>query len=322
MDDVVVRALFTATTAPGYEPPFDGIQAKVHYPARFSGEDAERLTGAVPPDRTNAPWPVVILLHGINVGPEGYRWLVERIVPAGFAVVTYTMIGELYPPGTYGLTPGIDIAAAGPATYPSRPTCTGIQPILDHLRSIEALNGLLDLDRVVLGGHSAGGTMVLQNARRSLFPSVVAGFAYAAHTLASTSLGWETDDPLAVDGETPILLIGGTRDGVMARSADRYGRAGHDRDPVRRTFEDAIPGGSGHAYLGIIEGANHQTFVHPHDATVARGFLDMDATVDEDQARELIASTIIAFLGRHARSVDSDLDDLLTSRSFVVSERK
>lgn len=328
METAIVRALFTATRVDGLPSPYDVIQVKVHYPARPSGDDTERLTGAVPPDATDAPWPVVVLIHGVNVGPEGYRWLVEKIVPHGFAVVTYTMVGELYPPGTFGLTPGIDLDAVRPDAYGTRPTCTALQPILARLAELNvegALAGLLDLDRVALGGHSAGATMALQNARRSYLPGIAGAFGYAGHTLASKNLGWPSEDPLAVDGDVPVLIMGGTRDGIIARSADRYGLEGHTRDPIVRTFEDAVPAGAGHAYLAIVEGANHQTFVHPHDATVARGFLDLEPTVDEVQARSLIAELTIAFLRAHVRgSADAraDLDALLDSPMLARSERR
>lgn len=297
VSEPMVRASFSAARVPTLQPPFDAVQVKLHYPATWTGADAERLTGVLPPDTAHAPWPLVILINGVNVPSEGYGWLAERLARAGYAVVTYAMIGELFPPGTYGLTPGIDLAAAGPEVYPSKPTCTALLPILEHIAT-QPLAEHIDLDRVALGGHSAGGTLAMQNARRTQVPGVRAAFSYAGHTLASEGLGWPSDDPLVV-GDAPTLMMGGTKDGIIARSADRYGRGEHDRDPITRTFEDGV---RGTATLALLEGGTHQTFVHPHDETVARGFLDEEPDVDQDAARDLIGRTIVAWLDLHVRS--------------------
>lgn len=107
------------------------------------------------------------------------------------------------------------------------------------------LSGLLDLERVVLAGHSGGGTVALENANPAWFP-VVATFTYAAHTMASVMLGHGPSTVLAMPGAIPTLMVAGELDGVMAASSDRY-RAVADapHDPVARTFDEAFAGGRG-----------------------------------------------------------------------------
>jgi dienelactone hydrolase len=316
-----VRAIFTAATAPGAPAPFATIHAKVHYPARATGSDDERLTGMIPPHPDGQPYPVVLVLGGVNVGPEAYGWLAQRLAADGAAVVTYSWVGELFP-GQYGLTPGIDISAVTPDTYGSRPTATAVRPLLDALADparMGPLAGILDLDRVALVGHSAGGTMVLQNCGTEHFPEVRGGVTYGGHNAAATTLGWEPGTVLPCPGAAPLLLLGGTDDGVIARSADRYG--GHRIDPLRRTFDEAIAADRP-AYLAVVDGANHFALGHPEDPTVARGFLDGPGGSDPAATRGYLGDLIAAFLAVHLhgrRDATSRLHEMLRSDRLATS---
>lgn len=251
----VVRAVFTAVRVPDQPEPYGTIHAKVHYPAAPSSSDDERLTGMVPVDPAHAPFPVVVFLNGINVGPEAYGWLAQRLAAEGMAVVTFSWVGELFP-GQYGLTPGLDVGAARPETYGTRPTATAVRPLLDGLRALHEghgpLAGMLDLDRVAIGGHSGGATVAMHSSRHAFFPEVRACFGYAGHTVTSTALGWDPGALAPVPADCPVLVMGGTRDGVMQRSADRYGAEGHASDPVVRTFDEAVPADAT-AYLAIVD---------------------------------------------------------------------
>ena len=319
----VVRASFLAARVPGVAAPWDTIHAKVHYPAVFSGDDAERLSGDVAVDQAHTPLPVVIFLNGINVGPEAYGWLAQRVAAAGCAVVTFSWVTELFP-GQYGISCGLDVGAITPDTYGTRPSANAVAPLLAALAEANAgsgpLAGALDLDRVALGGHSAGATIAYENASPDWFTGLRCAFGYGGHTMASTVLGWPEDTLLEMPRGVPILVMGGTRDGVMASSADRYGTDGHRRDPVERTFDDAIPDDGFPAHLAIIEGANHFGVGHPDDPTAARGFLDLDAIGDPAVHRRHIGDLVVAFLQRHLLEAgdggeggaDEDLDTLLT----------
>ncbi|MFI6043815.1 alpha/beta hydrolase family protein [Nocardia sp. NPDC051321] len=267
----VVRSLWWAARTDG-QPPFDTAHLKVYYPAAVADTDAERLTGVFEADPAGAPYPVLLFLSGVNVAQESYRRFAIEITAAGFAVVTVDRVGELFG-GQRGLTPGVELDAARPAYYGSRPTCPVIAPILESLAELNTqapLRGALDLDRIALGGHSAGGTVALQSAR--FFPSVAAVVAWGAHTMVATMLGWAPGTVLQAQVDSPVLLGVGTNDGVINGSADRYGQDDTERhDPVTRTFFDALP--DGEHLLAVIDGANHFGIADP-DPTAARAFLD------------------------------------------------
>ncbi len=297
-----VRAQFLALRVDGQPAPHDTIHAKVHYPAAPLGTDAERLTGAIPVDPAFGKLPVVIFVPGVNVGPEAYGWLAQHVAARGYAFVTYQWIAEVMP-GLVGITPGIDLDACRPETYGSRPTATAIRPLLDALAGIDGpLEGVLDLGRVALGGHSGGATVAFHASDHRFFPELRAVFGYAGHTITSTMLGWESNTLARVPADCPVLLMGGSRDGVMGRSSDRYGVDGHAVDPVSRTFAEAIDDERrDDCELVMFEGANHFAIGHPEDPTVARGFLDLPPEVDPAITRREIADVVLRFLDDHVR---------------------
>ncbi|MCX4096861.1 alpha/beta hydrolase family protein [Nocardia sp. alder85J] len=268
----LVRSLWWSARTDG-EAPFDTAHLKVYYPAVVSGTDAERLTGVFAPDPAGAPYPVVIFLSGVNVGQDAYRRYACEIAAAGFVVVTFDRVADLFG-GQRGITPGVDLAAARPDAYGTRPTCPTITAVLAavaELNEAEPLLGALDLDRIALGGHSAGGTVVLQSAR--FFPGVRAVFAWGAHTMVATMLGWDPGTVLPAQVTCPVLLGVGSNDGVIQGSADRYGETGDEArpDPVARTFTEALPDGD--HLLAVVPGANHFGIADA-DPTAARAFLD------------------------------------------------
>jgi dienelactone hydrolase len=273
----VIRSLWWSVRTHG-EAPFDTAHLKVYYPAEVRGDDTERLTGVFGAEPAGTPYPVVLFLSGVNVGQDAYRRYATAIAGAGFVVVTFDRIAELFG-GQIGLTPGVDLAAARPGTYGSGPTCPAIGAVLSALAGLNSagpLAGALDLTRIALGGHSAGGTVALQSA--GFFPGVEAVFAWGAHTMVATMLGWDPGTVLPAQVGCPVLLGVGTNDGVIMGSADRYGEDGAQRrDPVTRTFEEALPG-TGHI-LAIVKGANHFGIADA-DPTAARAFLDGPAETD------------------------------------------
>ncbi|MFI0350271.1 alpha/beta hydrolase family protein [Actinomadura sp. 9N407] len=292
-----VRSLWWSA-ATGDSPPFGIAHLKVYYPARAEGTDAERLTGVFPPDPAGAPYPVVLFCSGVNVEQAAYRPLAADIAAAGFVVVTFDRVAELFG-GQYGLTPGVDLDAARPDAYGTRPTCPAIPAVLDALDGIDLLKGMLDLDRVALGGHSAGGTVVLQSAR--FVPGVRACFAYGTHTMVATMLGWPAGTVLPAQVDCPVLLGVGTRDGVIAGSSDRYGEPSPS-DPVSRTFTEALDGPGD--LLAVVKGANHFAVADPVDPTAARAFLDLDPETDPAAGRRAFTDLVVTFLRAHVRGED------------------
>lgn len=294
----MIRALFHATTLPNAVAPYNVLHLKVYYPATPTNSDAERMSGVIPADKTSAPMPVVIFFNGINVGIESYHWLAVKLAEANIVTVMYTHVAETLP-GVIGLTPAIDLAKVKPDTYGSGATCPAVQPILDSLKQLNddeksALYQSMDLNNIILGGHSAGGTVALQNAQ--FFEQVKAVFAYAGHTMASTMLGFAPNTILNV-GSKSVMLMRGDRDGVIAASRVRYGAEGQGQDPVEKTFDEACqPSAGEEAWDVLLQGANHFAIAHPLDETTGRFFLDMEMTRPAEEVREQIAGLVLAFI--------------------------
>lgn len=300
----MVRALYTAATVESARPPFATLHVKVFYPAAPSGDAAERMSGQVPVDAARAPLPVVIFFSGINLSAEAYQWLAVALAEGGAAVALFNWVGETLP-GVIGLTAGLDIARVTPGGYGSGPTTPAVAAVLRALSDLNregVLKGALDLDRVVLGGHSAGGTMALHNARRAYFPGVAAAFAYGGHTMAATMLGHAPGTILPVSGDMPMLIMGGGQDGVIAASSARYGLEADPVLPLRRTFDEAVAGGRGDRYLVVFPGANHFSIAHPLDETAGRAFLDWPGLGDAQSLRADIAACAADFIAAHARN--------------------
>jgi pimeloyl-ACP methyl ester carboxylesterase len=318
----MIRALFHAARIPDAPAPHDTLHLKIYYPAAPGGSEAERMTGVIPAEKTRGALPVVIFLNGINVGMESYFWLAHGLAAAGIVTVLFTHVAETLP-GVVGLTPSLDLSRVRPDTYGSAPTCPAIAPILAELAALNAdekspLCGALDVERVILGGHSAGGTLALQNGQ--FFEQVRAVFAYAGHTMASTMLGFAPGTILPV-GDKPVLLISGERDGVIAASRIRYGAEEQNHDPVALTFENGIPA-TGRAVWVTLDGANHFSVANLLDEATGRLFLDHPET--GSGIREKMLDLIISFL--QAQVVDltgaaQNLDNALTA-SGVIARRK
>lgn len=322
----LVRAVRTAVRVPGASAPYDTAHLTLRYPARPAETQAERMSGLLPADSSGSPYPVVILVPGINVSSESYRWLATAIVEAGHVCVSYDWVGELFP-GQHGLTPGVDLEVVTPDGYGRRPTTPALAAILTSLDEtpVPILEGLLDLDRVGLVGHSAGGTVALQSASPAWFPSVRAVVTYGAHTMASQQLGHPAGTLLPVPVQAPVLLLGGSADGVVAASAVRYGEEagapGHD--PIERTWREAVPATT-EAWLVRLRDAGHMLPCHPDDPTTARGFLEAATDpVRDDHLRGTLSEVVTTFLAAHLGATPdakAALDRLLVSPPSDLAE--
>jgi predicted dienelactone hydrolase len=301
---MTVRAFFRSTKVKNATSPYDTIHLKIFYPAQMSGSELEKTQGIIPADSQKAPFPVVIFFGGVNCGPENYQWLAVKLAERGIVVITFAWVAENFP-GIIALTPGVDTQMLAPNTYGTAPTASALPALLAELECLQTdglLAGMLNLQQIILGGHSAGGRIALENANPEFFPQVAAAFGYAAHSAAPMMLGFPSDTFLPLPSTLPMLLMGGTSDGVIANSRHIYGIK--EDSPTRsiiRTFREAITGNRNHAYLMIIEGANHYSMVHPQDSTTDRAFLDFPATQLEENIRSLIEKSIALFIDAHVR---------------------
>jgi pimeloyl-ACP methyl ester carboxylesterase len=234
----------------------------------------------------------------VNVDIASYAWLAIELAKRNNVVILFSWIAEDFP-GSVSLTPGMDLNFIKPDTYGTGPSANALPAILDEVQRLNQsglLAGSLDLNRIFLGGHSAGGTMALLNANRQWFPQVQGAFTYGAHSGASTMLGFPPAIVLPLH-DCPTLIMGGTRDGVIESSSHRYALDGNVTPTLllERTFRE---GANKDSALVIFEGTNHFLATHPHDDTTGRGFLEQASAGSEADAnaRQLLIELVDSFI--------------------------
>ncbi|MDJ0734344.1 MAG: dienelactone hydrolase [Nostocaceae cyanobacterium] len=323
----MIRAFYRAVKVDNVQSPYNTIHLKITYPGQMSGSYSEKDMGIVPADSQQAPFPVVVFFSGVNCDAQIYQWLAIKLAERGLVIVTFNWVGENLP-GIVALTPGMDITMWTPAKYGTAPTTTALPAILAELQCLQQegiLAGMLDLEKVILGGHSAGGRVVLENLDQSFFPQVVAGFGYAVHSAAFIQMGYPPGTILPLPSSLPILIMGGTRDGVIANSNFRYGISAKDASTsVMRTFYEGITSARGDSYLVLLEGANHFSIVYPFDPTTGRPFLDFPATQPEDAIRAFMAEIISLFIDAHVRqqvTASQTLKQLLNCANPLINTK-
>ena len=295
-----VRALYRASCLEAAPPPYDRVFSRIYYPAEYGGSAEERNTGLLPARSEGAPFPVLIMFPGINVGPEHYTWLARVLAANNIVFLSFSCVAEELP-GHVGLSPGLDLDALTPGSYGKKSSATCLPGLLNELEALNrdgVLAGRLDLDSIILGGHSAGGSVALFNARKQWCPGLKACFAYGAHAGAATMLGWPEHSLFGLPGEAPTLLIGGENDGVIAASGGRYGSETDDPTTImERSFDEALRSTRGDSWLAILRGANHFSFAWPRDECSGRLFLDGEERQPGATLRRTILDLLLDFIG-------------------------
>ncbi|MEH1899862.1 MAG: dienelactone hydrolase [Nostoc sp.] len=327
---MTVRAFFEAAKVEGVQSPYDTIHLKILYPAQIPDSQLEKSIQIEPANPQKAPFPVVIFFNGYNCDAQQYQWLAVKLAERGLVVVLFNWIAKNLP-GVISLTPGVNFEKMKPTIYRTAPTASALPALLVKLKQLQnqgVLAGMLDLQRIILGGHSAGGMVSIQNADPRFFPEVAASFTYGASSRGLSMMGYEPGTILPLPDSLPLLLMGGTRDGFMVNSSEPYGvSSGDATTPVIRTFQEAIAGGRNDSYLVILEGANHFSIVDQPDFTIVRPYLDLKATQPQENLRLLMSEIIGLFIDTHVRhqaEASQELEQLLTVANSLIksSERK
>jgi len=298
----------------------------------MSQSDREKNLGIVELDREQAPLPVVIFFNGGNCGLELYRWLANILAEKGLIVVIFNWVAENIP-GFVGLTPGINLAAWKKDTYGTIPSLSSLPYILKELESLQSTGILadgIDLEKIILGGHSAGGRLALESANPDWFAGISAVFGYGVHSAAGVQHGYEDSGLiLSLPAFVPTLIMGGTKDGVIAKSSFRYGLEKWETPatPTIRTFREAISSQRNDSYLVILEGANHFSIADCLDPTISSSLLDFPATYPQEKYRSLIANIISNFINvsvREDKKAAKELDRILDPKDPAIAliERK
>jgi pimeloyl-ACP methyl ester carboxylesterase len=308
---MLIKSIHRAAVIPSLESPHNVIHLKIYYPAQQENSDFEKQHGIFKALSVEGGLPVIIWIPGINCGPEVYRWLAIDIlkhVPAIF--ITFSLIGETLP-GIIGLTAGVDLPSIKPDNYGKTPTTKVIQPILTFLEQenkveLSPLKDAINLNKIILSGHSAGGTMALQNA--SHFPQVVGAFTYGAHNAAPTFFGYEPGKFLEIPGHIPYLILGGSIDGVIANSASRYKTKDSEETsgwhPIIQSFHQGFKRQENDSFLIILKGANHMLLCHPEDPTAGRSFLDNPCEKPSEFYRDCVVKLVASFLENHVLKLE------------------
>ena len=328
----LVRSLHTVASA-GTGGPFDAVHVRVFYPSQVPGgtnseRPGELSSGMIAADEALAPFPIVVICNPVNIGPEYYRWLALALAPRGYLVATFSWLS----PGPGGIV----VQAGGPlsAMGGEGDQAPAVKVVTKALHELNAgagiLGGLLNTSRVGVIGHSAGGTVALGAADHRYHPAVKAVVSLSAHTAVGVPPADGSGTTMrTTPTDCPVLLIGGTHDGVIDRSRFRYDTPpGADWDPVGRTFCEAFTSDRADCVLAVVDGANHFSFTDPDDdPSAGRPFLDHPAGTAGAIVRAHTASMIGAFFDQHVRAEHPQesaavFEALLTGPLIAFSQRR
>ena len=217
------------------------------YPA--TGEQSTVTPPPATPDRSGAPYPLIVFSHGLGATPQDYLPLLK-----GWASTGYVVAAPLFPLTSSSTPGGSD---AGDVVNQPKDVSYVIGGVLSAVATTGSLSGLVDPNEVGVAGHSNGGVTTLGLIANTCChdPRVKAAIVMAGTTIGIPGGTIDYKDT------PPVLLVHGTADQLIPyRSA-----------PI---VYDAIKGPKG---LLTISGGSHQSaagLVSPSARNVIRATTD------------------------------------------------
>lgn len=277
----------------------------------------------MPADAGRAPFPIVILLPEENTPQECYGWIANELAQAGLVAVTYSWIHEDRN-GQVQSGPGEQLKRLMKKRFGRKPSCPALPAVFSELKRMDRrgpLANYLNLSCVILGGHGMGGRMALLNANRDLFAGVRGAFSYGGHVVAEPDQGWDENATMPLAADLPLLLMGGTEDGILAADIPGTGEQ-PETWAIRRSFKQGIKGKRGGRHLVLVDGASHFTFAAPRDRTTGRCFLDRRTKGRGKALRKYLARLVVTFCDQTCCGdpmSTADLTALADSRHDMVA---
>lgn len=267
--------------------PYDIVRMKILYPTKSEmGEN--NLYEAIDGD----PFPVVIFASGGGVEANRYQWLGERLVREnGIAFVIYELLTSVF-----GYILPLSAVPNEKNITASVPPLKSIEKKLSEINVEGLLAGRLDLQNMVVGGHSMGGSAMLLYGHETQINSVKGIFAYGSSTAVRISSGSPPGSFLPIKSTAPVLIIGGSVDTCAGDSGSLFGVEWESCiTPSMRTFHEAIQSGQ-RGYFVELDGANHMFIVDPLDATWYSMFPDSDTQRPVEVLQDTFSQLVSLFI--------------------------
>jgi hypothetical protein len=341
-----VRARYITVPTPTLPSKDYRIQGKLYYPALDDVQYESGNLSYFPPDTSDAPYPVLIFLIGSNCNIEQYAWLFEHLCSYGYIVIS---LNETYLSSYEWLICNPVISGfSNPERYPSSLGLYYTPTYLEDINTVNSegrlplypgattglLQGMIDLDRIAIAGHSFGGFQALMSSTtklaetdvpdyanmKHLFAGLKACVTYGVHTISS-------GEPLPTAVNIPLLFIAAEKDAVgdgeVLENGELVQKSGYER--MKLTFDQAIPVSTDKSryFLGI-KNANHFSIVLKPDPTVDISFLDTkEGVMPQDMAHQIFKEKITAFFNYYLKGDKSaylSLSPAIVQKQWFVKD--